>query len=68
MQKLLDQAIAAGLAIMCVHRGPADTDMELRYELRPSELAQDHATLVYAQTMEPEIAEVASALKIEVNR
>jgi len=65
MQSLLDQGIATRRGIMCSHRERPYADAERRFELRQSELAQDHSILlpIYAQMNEEQQAQVAHALK-----
>lgn len=70
MQKLLDQGIATRRGIMCSHREAPYSDAALPHHLHESERAQDHAILlpIYAQMSEAEIVEVASAVKVEIQR
>ena len=65
MQELLDQGIATRRGIMCSHREPCYADEKPRYDLRQSELAQDHAILLplYAQMTEKDQVTVANALR-----
>jgi dTDP-4-amino-4,6-dideoxygalactose transaminase len=68
MQRLLDQGIASRRGIMCSHREPPYADEKPRYELRQSELAQDHAILLplYAQMTEDDQVKVTDALRWEL--
>jgi perosamine synthetase len=65
MQKLLDQGIATRRGIMCSHREAPYLGDKPRYDLRQSELAQDHSILlpIYAQMSEDDQIRVAEALK-----
>ncbi len=68
MQSLLDQGIATRRGIMCSHRERPYADAERRFELRQSELAQDHSILlpIYAQMNEKQQVQVAHALKAQL--
>lgn len=68
MQSLLDQGIATRRGIMCSHRERPYADAERRFELRQSELAQDHSILlpIYAQMNEEQQVQVAHALKAQL--
>jgi perosamine synthetase len=70
MQNLLDQGIATRRGIMCAHREAPYRGERPRHDLRQSELAQDHAILLplYAQMTESEIAQVADALRAQLDR
>ena len=70
MQNLLDQGIATRRGIMCAHREAPYAAESHRHDLRQSELAQDHAILLplYAQMTESEIAQVAGALRAQLDR
>ena len=70
MQNLLDQGIATRRGIMCAHREAPHRGERPRHDLRQSELAQDHAILLplYAQMTESEIAQVADALRAQLDR
>ena len=70
MQNLLDQGIATRRGIMCAHREAPYAAESHRHDLRQSELAQDHAILLplYAQMTESEIAQVADALRAQLDR
>jgi perosamine synthetase len=70
MQNLLDQGIATRRGIMCAHREAPYAAETRRHDLRQSELAQDHAILLplYAQMTESEIAQVAGALRAQLDR
>ena len=70
MQNLLDQGIATRRGIMCAHREAPYRGERPRHDLRQSELAQDHAILLplYAQMTESEIAQVAGALRAQLDR
>jgi perosamine synthetase len=70
MQNLLDQGIATRRGIMCAHREGPYRGERPRHDLRQSELAQDHAILLplYAQMTESEIAQVADALRAQLDR
>jgi perosamine synthetase len=70
MQKLLDQGIATRRGIMCSHREAPYTNANLRYDLRQSELAQDHAILlpIYAQMTEDDQVRVADAVRAELQK
>ena len=64
MQELLDQGIATRRGVMCSHREPCYAEEKPRYDMRQSELAQDHAILLplYAQMTEEDQVTVANAL------
>ena len=68
MQRLLDQGISTRRGIMCSHREPCYAAEERRYELRQSELAQDHAILlpIFAQMTEEDLVTVTDALRREL--
>ena len=68
MQNLLDQGITTRRGIMCSHREAPYAGEKQRHELRASELAQDHSTLlpIYAQMTEGDQAHVADALRTEL--
>lgn len=70
MQHLLDRGVATRRGIMCSHREPPYATANPRYDLRQSELAQDHALLlpIYAQMTEGEIRLVWDALRAELAR
>ena len=70
MQHLLDQGIATRRGIMCSHREAPYSGRKQRYDLRQSELAQDHGILlpIYAQMSEDDIVRVADALRGEAKR
>jgi perosamine synthetase len=69
MQNLLDQGIATRRGIMCAHHEAPYAAESHRYDLRQSELAQDHAILLplYVQMTESEIAQVADALRAQLD-
>jgi dTDP-4-amino-4,6-dideoxygalactose transaminase len=68
MQNLLDKGIATRRGIMCSHREPPYLNGKQRYDLRQSELAQDHSILlpIYAQMSEDDLVCVSDALKGEL--
>jgi perosamine synthetase len=68
MQNLLDQGIATRRGIMCSHREAPYLKGKQRYDLRESELAQDHSILlpIYAQMSEDDLVCVADTLEIEL--
>jgi perosamine synthetase len=65
MQNLLDLGIATRRGIMCSHRESPYAHVELRHDLRQSELAQDHCILlpIYAQMTEDHIERVTQTLR-----
>ncbi len=69
MQRLLDQGIATRRGIMCSHREVPYAGEQQHYDLRQSELAQDHSILlpIYAQMAEADLVRVTTALHAELN-
>ena len=65
MQSMLDAGVSTRRGIMCSHREEAYRDIELRWPLRQSELAQDHSLLIplYPQMTPDEQDRVVSALR-----
>lgn len=70
MQNMLDHGIATRRGIMCSHREPPYASDKQRYDLRQSELAQDHCILlpIYAQMSDDDQVRVADCLKTELAR
>jgi dTDP-4-amino-4,6-dideoxygalactose transaminase len=70
MQRLLDQGIATRRGIMCSHREQPYSCDKQRYDLRQSELAQDHTILlpIYAQMTEGDLGCIANSLSVELHR
>lgn len=70
MQSLLDHGIATRRGIMCSHREPPYAGDKQRYDLRQSELAQDHCILlpIYAQMSDDDQVRIAHCLKTELAR
>lgn len=70
MQNFLDQGIATRRGIMCAHREAPYAEGKHRYDLRQSELAQDHCILlpIFAQMTEDQVDQVAGALRAELTR
>lgn len=70
MQNFLDQGIATRRGIMCAHREAPYADSKHRYDLRQSELAQDHCILLpmFAQMTDDQVDQVAGALRAELTR
>ena len=70
MQRLLDQGISSRRGIMCSHREPPYAGTKPRFDLRQSELAQDHTILlpIYAQMTEQDQVRVVQALRAELSR
>jgi perosamine synthetase len=70
MQSLLNQGIATRRGIMCSHREAPYSGDKQRYDLRQSELAQDHSILlpIYTQMTEEDLDRIANALREELNR
>lgn len=68
MQSLLDQGIATRRGIMCSHREAPYINVERRYSLLQSELAQDHTILLplFAQLNEDQQTFIAGALRKEL--
>jgi perosamine synthetase len=69
MQNLLNRGIATRRGIMCSHREPPYVGDKQRYDLRQSELAQDHSILlpIYAQMNEGDQVQVADALRKDLS-
>lgn len=70
MQSLLDQGISTRRGIMCAHREAAYAGHQPAYDLRQSELAQDHCILLplYTQMTEDDQVQVADAVRRELRR
>jgi dTDP-4-amino-4,6-dideoxygalactose transaminase len=70
MQRLLSQGIATRRGIMCSHREPPYLGEKQLYELRQSELAQEHAILlpIYTQMSKDDVVRVANALSYELRQ
>jgi len=68
MQRLLDQGIATKRGVMCTHREACYSDEKPHYDLRQSELAQDHSILlpIYTQMTEDDQVGIADALRREL--
>jgi perosamine synthetase len=65
MQRMLDEGVSTRRGIMCSHREPAYSDLQLRCPLPLSELAQDRSIVLplYPQMTAAEQQRVAAAFK-----
>jgi dTDP-4-amino-4,6-dideoxygalactose transaminase len=70
MQGLLSEGIATRRGVMCSHREPPYSGEERRFNLRQSELAQDHSILlpIYQQMTKDDVIRVAVALRHELKQ
>ena len=70
MQRLLDRGISTRRGIMCAHREPPYANRQPAYDLRQSELAQDHCILlpIYTQMTDDDQVRVAGALREALHR